>query len=470
MDDKRKVRKQKAKERQDTLVMKILGGVLAVAALVTAVLAFNVVRDIIRSNDVFQLPGVSIQNTQQADNGQPAPDSSSPIISADNLPEWDGSSRINILILGLDYADWSADREGPARSDTMMVLTIDPVSKTAGMLSIPRDMWVNVPGFGQNKINTAYFLGEAYDLPEGGPGLATQTVEEFLGVDIQYYAQIDFSAFVQFVDYIGGLKVEVKEDVRLEFIGNDKIVKLKPGTYTLNGEYALAYARNRSAGNRGDFGRARRQQQLVLALRNQLMRSEIQRLILSNPQGMWDMLSSGIQTNIPFDDAFKLGVLAMDVKPENIKQYVISKTMAATGTSPDGLSILIPIPSKIRQIRDAMFTQQLLTKPAANTGDLASLVQQEAAAIGVYNGSLTNGLAGSTQEYLLSIGLNVIESGNRDQVPATSIYDYTGNPYTIQYLVQLMNIQSVRIFNAFDPNSPIDVAVVVGNDWQIPSQ
>ena len=86
---------------------------------------------------------------------------------------------------------------------------MDAATNTAGILSLPRDLWVNIPGYGYGKINTAYYLGDAYDEPGGGPGLAIATVEDFLGVPINYYAQIDFSAFERFIDEIGGIEIEV---------------------------------------------------------------------------------------------------------------------------------------------------------------------------------------------------------------------------------------------------------------------
>jgi hypothetical protein len=93
---------------------------------------------------------------------------------ADTLPPaWDGASRVNILLLAADYADWEADRTGPSRSDSMILVTVDPASKTAGMLSIPRDLWVSIPVVNTyGRINTAYFLGDANKLPGGGAGLA----------------------------------------------------------------------------------------------------------------------------------------------------------------------------------------------------------------------------------------------------------------------------------------------------------
>ena len=89
----------------------------------------------------------------------------------------------------------------------MILLTIDPLTKTAGILSIPRDMWVKFPGFGYSRINTAYSSGEGNRFPGGGPELARKTVEQFIGVPIQYYAQVDFHTFVEFIDLIGGIEV-----------------------------------------------------------------------------------------------------------------------------------------------------------------------------------------------------------------------------------------------------------------------
>ncbi len=442
------------------------------SGLVTAFFSFRFVREIISTTDVFALGGVAIDPGEEGSTDPENPQAGSAPAASGSIDltetEVDFTSRINVLVMGLDYRDW-ASGEGPARSDTMMLLTIDPVGKTAAMLSIPRDLWVNVPGFGQNKINTAYYLGEINRLPGGGPELASRTVEEFLGIEVHYWAQVDFTAFVQFVDYIGGVKVEITEPIELEVIGKAKDERLQPGTYTLDGALALAYARNRSQGD-GDFSRAQRQQEIILALRRQLLRLDIQKLIFTNPKGIWDIFSENIRTNIPFTDAFSLGKLALQINPEQIGQHVIAPPDYVTfANSPDGLEILKPITQNIRILRDEIFTPVGLIGPASAGKDLGSLVQEEQARVGVYNGSSVSGLAGATEEYLEGINIPVTEVGNSDFVPSTSIYDYTGNPYTVQYLVQLFGIQSTRIFNSFDPNSPIDVSIVVGDDWQVPS-
>ncbi len=151
-----------------------------------------------------------------------------------------------------------------------MLLTIDPVAKTAGALSIPRDLWAAIPGFNPAKINTAHYFGGLYNYPGGGPALAIKTVENVIGVPIDYYVRLDFYAFVDFIDFIDGVKVDVEETIELEIIGKDFDTVLTPGRYTLNGEQALAYARNRY-NDGGDFDRARRQQQIILGIRQRLL-------------------------------------------------------------------------------------------------------------------------------------------------------------------------------------------------------
>ncbi|HEY6073428.1 MAG TPA: LCP family protein, partial [Anaerolineales bacterium] len=168
---------------------------------------FFIARGVVRCWEITNLPGTSPKDCGAGSNtgindptiqvneqGTPVALPPTPETAPDvELPSWDGASRVNILFIGLDYRDYIAN-EGPPRSDSMILFTIDPLSKTAGMVSIPRDMWVNIPGYGYSRINTAYSTGEGNKVPGGGPGLAMRTVEGLLGVPIQYYGQIDFHA------------------------------------------------------------------------------------------------------------------------------------------------------------------------------------------------------------------------------------------------------------------------------------
>ena len=164
----------------------------------------------------------------------------------------------------------------------MILLTLDPVTRTAGILSIPRDLWVAIPGFKHGKINTAYYLGDAHKLPGGGPGLAVKTVEEFLGVPINFYAQVDFGVFVRFIDEIGGVKIDVPEEITVDLLGSGSSTKktLQPGVQVLPGEWALAYARARYTEG-GDFDRAQRQQQVIMAIRDRIISFDMLPILIS---------------------------------------------------------------------------------------------------------------------------------------------------------------------------------------------
>ncbi|MBI3159894.1 MAG: LCP family protein [Chloroflexi bacterium] len=440
----------------------------AIAGLLTAVLAFRLVKDLTSAwSFTSDLPGIAVQasgsQTDSGDASQPQPLPPSAELAA---KPWDGASRVTMLVMGLDLRDWEAGQGAP-RTDTMILLTIDPASKTAGMLSIPRDLWVNVPGAGYNKINSAYQIGEGSQLPGGGPGLAVATVEEFLGIEINYYAVVDFNAFVTFIDLIGGIEVDVPETIKVDIIDKEKTIKIRAGRQTLPGAYALAYARARNSEN-GDFDRALRQQQVILGIRQRILDYPTEIVFEKGPE-IWNTIITGVKTNIAFGEAFQLALLGMQIDVSNIKRGVIAPPeMVTFGTSPDGLQILKPITQNIRVLRDEIFSADALIGPGAVGADPAELMKAEQAIVAIFNGSSASGLAGDTQTYLLSLGVNVTEVGNADLTTYTTIIDYTGNPYTVQFLVDLMGIQNTRIFNRFDPNSQVDIEIVLGSDWLIP--
>lgn len=437
--------------------------------LALAAATFILVRNFVATWTLTQLPGIAItqpakgQATPQA--GE-TPQAEAPAAPANQLPEpWDGASRVNILVMGLDYRDWAAG-EGAPRSDTMIVLTIDPTKPSAGMLSIPRDMWVNIPGFGYGKINTAYSLGEAYKLPGGGPALAAKTVSEFLGVPIHYYALIDFYAFVRFIDEIGGVTVRPTQDLSIDPIGYDYDVKLKAGeAYTLPGDLALAYVRTRDSEN-GDVDRAQRQQEVILAIRDRILSFDMAPTLVAKAPVLYQELSSGISTNMSLEDAIRLGLLVLNISKENIQHAVIDFSMVNLGQSPDGLYIFKPIPDKIRELRDAIFTNTAARQPLA-TGDEQTLALEEDPLLKAYNGTYVAGLAGATSEYLNSLGFRTAEPGNADQLYSrTVLIDRSGNPHTLRYLMQVFNIQSAsQIRLEYAPNAEEDISIMLGDDW-----
>ena len=459
----------------------IFGVILLIIAILAAFFAFKVVKGIVTTWDVTSLPGFAIKagnptatpapGEEPATNLEPInTESQAPPQIAGPTPEpWDGASRVNILVMGLDYNDWR-EGEGPPRTDTMILFTIDPVKMTAGMLSIPRDLWVSVPGYGYYKINQAYQLGEINKLPGGGPELAMKTVEHLLGTPIQYYAQVDFEAFVRFIDEIGGVKVDVPDQkIKIDLMNDDRgEFRLKPGVQTMSGEYALAYARARHTEG-GDFDRAQRQQQVIFGIRNQILRFDLIPTFIQKAPVLYSELSSGVSTNMSFDEAFQLAWLASKIPLDDIKKGIIGAEQVNFGKSPDGLDILKPLSDKIRLLRDEIFgiTSESSSPVAASGKDKVELMAEEAAKLSLLNGTLIPGLAGRTQEYLQGLGANVVFTGDGESKPQTytSIYDYTGNPYTVQYFVELMNISEYRIFFKHNPESEVDVAIILGDDW-----
>jgi LCP family protein required for cell wall assembly len=381
-------------------------------------------------------------------------------------PAWDGSNRITILIMGLDYGDWRQAEGGPSRTDSMILLTIDPVTKTAGMLSIPRDLWAVIPGFTPNKINTAYYFGELYHLPGGGPELAMRTVEQTIGVPIDYYAQIDFDAFIRFIDLIGGVKINVPAPITVDPLGSDTQPKnLKAGVQVLPGIVALAYARERHAEG-GDFARAERQQQVVLGIRDRILEFNLLPGLVAKAPEIYASLSAGIHTNLPLEDAIRLAVLATQIDKANIVHGVISEKDIIYGRSPDDLAILIPIPDKIRALRDQIFTSGSALGPLT-PGSPAERMAAEAPRIAIQNGTGDTNLAARTQDYLTSLGASVVQVNNAGvNYGQTVLVDHTGNPYTLAFLAQLMGVTNARIIHDFDPNSSIDVEIRLGTDWQ----
>jgi LCP family protein required for cell wall assembly len=415
-------------------------------------------------------PNITVEEGTAAPDVQELPPPPVSIPDSNLPPAWDGASRINILLIGLDYRDWMAG-EGAPRSDTMIVLTIDPLSKTAGMLSIPRDMWVNIPGFGYGRINMAYSSGEGSKLPGGGPELARKTVEQFLGVPIQYYAQIDFHTFAEFIDLIGGIEVYNDEELRLDPVGGgkDKIRITCCGLRWMDGERALAYARFRKD-KEGDIARAQRQQKVIIAIRNKVLSPENFPVLLGKAQQFYEEFSAGIKTNMPFDTAIQLGVLARDIPLESIETGAIDYSMVGLDNVTLGgadAAVMKPLPDKIRELRDQIFTAGGALSPMAAQSDPTALMQADGARVRVLNGTGVGGLDVNTGNYLVSLGVPVTEIGPADQgYGSTVIVLYSPKLYTLKYLQTVFGVnESARIWFRPDPTSTVDVEVRLGNDW-----
>ncbi len=439
-----------------------------IAAIVTAYFAFRFVREKTSSWNVTPLDGLAVPTQSSNPDVEIEEGETGSVILAPQPPEWDGSSRVTILVVGLDYRDWEADSSAP-RTDTMILLTFDPLTLTAGVLNIPRDLWVNIPNFGYGKINTAYQNGENAALPGGGPGLAMRTVEEFLGVKIDYFAQVDFNTFADFVDFYQGLPYTPQEDLVLEMIGTEaRLYLYADESVTLSGPEAVAVARFRGSAG-GDFDRSQRQQALLLGLIDQITSRYWLQYTLLHAGEIWDLFSNGIRTNMALDEILGIGWKVKDIDPDAIVMRSISPPeMVSLAKSPEGLDILKPITQAIRVVRDEVFTTTAVVNSGAVGDDIAELMKGETATVAVYNGTGIAGLAGSTEEYLRSLGFNIVAVGNSENNGNTTLNVFTNKPFTMQYLAEIMDISTTNIFYLNDPNVTVDIEVIIGNNWSIP--
>ena len=443
-----------------------LGAALIVAAVLSATLIYSAVRDLVAAwtgtgPTPFEFRGAAA-TPLPGETAAPA------VLEATPVP-WNGSDRVTVLVMGLDYRDWAAGLGAP-RTDSMMLLTVDPVAHTAGMLSIPRDLWVDIPGFEHNRINTAYFLGESYNLPGGGPALAMKTVENLLGVPVSYYAVIEFSAFEQMIDEIGGIDVKVPERIKISPLGRRSLWLDAEGNH-LDGPEALAYARARKTEG-GDFDRAQRQQQVLIAVRDRILGFNMIPTLITRAPALYQQLQQGIHTNLSFDQMISLGLLVSQIDKKEIRRGVIAPPeMVLFEMLPDGAQVLKPVPDRIRELRDEIFTNASALAPSVPVEDPIEAAKQETARLAVHNGSGIEGLATSTSEYLKAQGLNVIEVGNADRLDyeVSRILVHSDRfPYTVRYLAGLLHLSESQILSQVVPDSPVDIVVVLGRDWDVP--
>ncbi len=386
------------------------------------------------------------------------------------LPTWEGTDRVNILVMGIDERE---SEDGPWRTDTMLVLTIDPLSKSAGMLSIPRDLWVPfpVPDYGDGRINTANYLGDLYDYPGGGPALARDTVEYNLGIRIQYYVRVNFRTFVELVDQIGGIDIYVEEEINdplypshnpADPYGYEPLY-IPAGWVHMDGDLALRYARTRHS-NGGDFDRARRQQQVLLAAFDKVTRLDMLPQLVSQAPQMWETINNSVVTNLSLDEIVRLANLATQIPAENIQGAVIDEECTMFWETPDGQQVLVPVRDCMRQLRDRIFTTQVPT----TQDDTAARLAEEAATVEVRNGTITSGLAQSTADYLTGQGIDVATYGNADRFDYAEslIIVNSGKTFTAGVIAQLLNLPPTAVVDAPDSQAGVDIVVILGADYQ----
>ncbi|UCC61773.1 MAG: LCP family protein [Anaerolineae bacterium] len=385
------------------------------------------------------------------------------------LPDPERLERVNVLLLGVDQRP---GQKGATRTDTMILLTVDPASRRAGVLSIPRDLWVRIPTVGYNKITTAHYYGDFYGYPGGGPALAMKTVEKELGVRPHYYVKVNFIGFERIIDLIGGIDIYVEKAINdLKYpdhnYGYDPLY-IPAGHHHFNGEMALKYARTRHGDS--DFARMDRQQQVIEAVVRHVLDTDQLNTLVKNAPALWQSLQDAVQTDMPLTVMLKLAPLAREIRLDDVQKVVIDRSMTQSIKTETNASALLPVREKIRLAVDALFHDQ----PVVDETQLGTLdgVAEEDAGLVIHNGTPTGSLAARTAAYLRGQGFRILQYGpvdtSRFDYARTVIIDYTGNPNTVRRLQQLFNLADDQIEYDPRPGNQMDVKIILGADYELP--
>jgi LCP family protein required for cell wall assembly len=411
------------------------------------------------------------------------------------LPNYEQKERVNILLLGID----KRPDEKFSRTDTMILVTVDPNSKTAGMLSVPRDLWVSIPGYDEDRVNKAYFFGDRDGYPGGGPALAMRTVQYNLGVPVHFYAQIDFDGFRQIVDTLGGIDIYAPETIDDPTFPDNNYgydpFYIEAGHHTLDGYNALRYARTRATPG-SDFSRAKRQQAVLLAIKDKALQLN---MVPKIPE-LWNTMSGAFETNLELIDILELSQLADEIDQDNIQTRVIDNNYTYDYVVPEtGAQVLIPLRDKIRVVVDEMFAEskpadsqepspaeieaatvvetaqaqaraQEIEQKAQRLEEVKAFLSQEDGRLVVQNGTNIPGLASQTALFLKQQGFNILQFGPAD----TNTYAHTvivvyddSKTYTLQVLSSLFEVEPENIRRSPNLKSDVDFRVIIGSDFDL---
>jgi LCP family protein required for cell wall assembly len=380
------------------------------------------------------------------------------------LPRWTGTERITILLLGVDErAQWD---EPAWRTDTMMVATLDPVTLRAGVLSIPRDLWVEVPGYSHNKVNTAHFIGDADDYPGGGPALAAETVERALGIEIDYYVRVNFQGFIDLVNEIGGIEIYVEETIDDPLYpdynyGYDPLY-IEAGQHHFDGEMALKYARTRHTFN-GDFDRIRRQQEVALAVLEKITQpGTITRLITRAPE-IYAKVEDSISTDLKLDQMMALAVLASEVDHEEVRSASIDENCTQPWRTTDELPLDVLVPNRECMRDRVQYVFGLVDTLEAE----APTVNETSATISVLNGTETPGLAATTADYLVAQGIpvTVYDNADRQDYNSSLVILNREMPTLAARITEALGLPASAVAKGENPTAQYDVVVILGRDY-----
>lgn len=444
--------------------------VVLVAALITGNRLYEWSRQrIIGSSALAMLPNFealvpqSLQSPEVADEETAVEDAS---VSGEQAPVDSAPSTtahaINILLLGTDARPGEAD---VPRTDTMILLSLDPQSKTVGMLSLPRDLWVPFPGLGYDyKINMAYPIGETQGYPGGGARLAMDTVGSFIGQPVHYYVRVNFTGFIELIDLIGGVDVVVPKTIHDEnYPTDDHLVEtfhLDAGLQHLDGKTALKYVRVRNVDD--DYGRARRQQQVIRAVADKVLRTDMLTTLLPKLPRLVYTMRSSIETDIPMAMQLEFANYIGEFSGRPIRQLVLDNNYGYETYAENGAWILMPDRARVRSALAAFFSP--LTEGDSNA---VALANPDWVRIEILNGTGEPGVAAKARDLLQKQGWQVVLIGDADRSDygRTIVINYGVPDELVDRVSSDLELESEPTsLHGLNVTAPIDMRIVVGRD------
>lgn len=385
----------------------------------------------------------------------------------------EGDGRVNVLMLGKG----GAGHDGADLTDTILIMSIDPIQKDASMLSIPRDFWVKTEA-GQSKINAVYAnakykvlngkkTSDINDRAEQAGLAAIETeVEEVFGVPIHYHVMVDFAAFEKAINTVGGVDINVTKDgVVYERLWNpttrkNYVLDVKEGRQHFDGERALFYARSRHTSARGDFDRAERQRAVILALKDKVMSAGT----YGNPVKINQLVNE-------FGDHVRSNLTTGEV----LRVYDIMKGIDSTKVGSLGLAD----PPNVL-VNTGMINGQSVVQPIAGLYDYTAIqsfvrnslkdgyIKNENASIAVFNGSTVTGLAGKRADELKSFGYNITTVANAPtkDYAQTTLIDLTNGQkkYTKNYLEKRLKVTATTTLPAGINANGAEFVIILGQN------
>lgn len=394
--------------------------------------------------------------------------------------------RIDVLILG----QGGPGHDGPYLTDTIIVASFKPSTKQVAMMSIPRDLLVSIPGYGNRKINSANAFAEAKN-PDTGPELTQTVIENTFDIDIDYYVRVDFSAFEDLVDKVGGVTINVEQsftDPEYPVPGKEdafpissryKTLKFTSGVQTMNGATALEYARSRH-GNNGegnDYARSRRQQKVLLALKEKLFSFQT----LANPVTLNDILStaeSHILTDLTIAEMITFGGLGSEINTKEILNLTLDDSPAGflrSGYDVSGAFVLTPKTDDFASINTAFKNIFNPTTSSTHTVINTNTPPQEpapesAAILEVHNATWAPGLAAQVKTRLEQKQFVVGMIGNSINRPQPQSAIYKVNPKADKTTLEKIQKElgfpvKTQVPTGENYANTTDILIVLGEDF-----